>query len=155
MIARSLFTASGLLAGLWLWLVLVPLPSSPESRSGKPETIQQSKALLFPQPASGTNPDRPLFHPIPPPRPVAVRPPPMLPAPVAPAPEKKLRLVGVIEEKGDRVAFLHVEGEQDARRIISGQVVEGWQVTVIGLRGIELTRGTARNVLHLDPPKSP
>lgn len=143
------------LAGTAGWLVLAPIdievPAIPPPRASD----EASRPVSLPETGK---PARPLFSRVEPPAPPRpIQPSPAPPRPRAPPPPKEptIRLVGTIDGDAGLVAFIAVEGVPEMKRVVQGGDVEGWRVTAVRVREVELERAGRKVRLMLDPPGAP
>ena len=59
-------------------------------------------------------------------------------APAARLNSASMRLTGVVTEAGRRVALIHIEEQRGEQRVGPGASLNGWQVTAIDGRGLDL-----------------
>lgn len=155
MMFRALVGLNAVTAGLCGWLLLAPV-SLPDTLSAHSSRLQQTPALTrFSAKDVAGIVDRPLFR-APPqaPRPAPPLAPQQPPTP-PPTQERQLRLVGVIDQNGQPIAFIEVQGSRDLMRVGIGGIVEGWRVEIVRPREVALMKDRLKRVLPIDPQKTP
>jgi hypothetical protein len=152
-----LFFGNAIMVFLSMAFWLLPLPELGQEPQPKSDTIA---AIPFER---GSNAPqftaRSFFRPFVPDVPASpiVEPEPAPPqAPIEPqeAP-RTLRLVGLIDQGAASIAFVLVEGQPGILRRVVGEDIDGWILTTIGRRTIELRRGQDTMLLALDRKVEP
>lgn len=147
-LVKALLAVNGLMLIVLLVANYWPLPDAP-AQSEKEISAEEIAGYLGETRADPRVAiERPIFHiNRRPPKPVPVKP---KAAPVVRKPAFLLELVGVMgATSGNPTAFLLHTGNQQTHTVRSGQVVDGWTITEIGLDSVRLVKDSEQKTLDL------